>query len=223
MPLKPSYKGYLFDLDGTLLDSAPDIGAALNHALASIALPPSPTALIRHWVGHGSRTLIREALQHHERYIDAEQVEGLLPLFLDYYKSHLADQSELYPTVLTTLTTLRDCGYRLAVVTNKLAELTHPLLQEIGLSDYFDLIVSGDTAAKSKPAPEPILLCLEKFELSSAEVLMVGDSGTDVGAAKAANVDVACLRDGYNHGVNVVDLAPTAVIDQLAEVLPSQR
>ena len=105
------------------------------------------------------------------------------------------------------------------MVTNKLTELSEPLLKDIGLYDFFDLIVCGDTADQPKPAADPIVLCLEHFDLTPAQVLMVGDSETDVLAAKAANVDVACVRDGYNHGVDVTTLDPDFVITSFAELL----
>ena len=105
------------------------------------------------------------------------------------------------------------------MVTNKLTELSEPLLKDIGLYDFFDLIVCGDTTAQPKPAADPIVLCLEHFDLTPPQVLMVGDSETDVLAAKAANVDVACVRDGYNHGVDVTTLDPDFVITSFAELL----
>ena len=213
------YRAYLFDLDGTLVDSVPDIDQALNHALATADLPPVAESLTRHWIGHGSRTLIQQALQHHKQLADTTAIDQLIGPFLSHYKANIAVHSKIYPQVRETLSTLKQAGSKLAVVTNKLTELSEPLLKDIGLYDFFDLIVCGDTADQPKPAADPIVLCLEHFDLTPAQVLMVGDSETDVLAAKAANVDVACVRDGYNHGVDVTTLDPDFVITSFAELL----
>ena len=213
------YRAYLFDLDGTLVDSVPDIDQALNHALATADLPPVAESLTRHWIGHGSRTLIQQALQHHQQLADTTAIDQLIGPFLSHYKANIAVHSKIYPQVRETLSTLKQSGSKLAVVTNKLTELSEPLLKDIGLYDFFDLIVCGDTADQPKPAADPIVLCLEHFDLTPAQVLMVGDSETDVLAAKAANVDVACVRDGYNHGVDVTTLDPDFVITSFAELL----
>ena len=213
------YRAYLFDLDGTLVDSVPDIDQALNHALATADLPPVAESLTRHWIGHGSRTLIQQALQHHQQLADTTAIDQLIGPFLSHYKANIAVHSKIYPQVRETLSTLKQAGSKLAVVTNKLTELSEPLLKDIGLYDFFDLIVCGDTADQPKPAADPIVLCLEHFDLTPAQVLMVGDSETDVLAAKAANVDVACVRDGYNHGVDVTTLDPDFVITSFAELL----
>ena len=213
------YRAYLFDLDGTLVDSVPDIDQALNHALATADLPPVAESLTRHWIGHGSRTLIQQALQHHQQLADTTAIDQLIGPFLSHYKANIAVHSKIYPQVRETLSTLKQAGSKLAVVTNKLTELSEPLLKDIGLYDFFDLFVCGDTAAQPKPAADPIVLCLEHFDLTPPQVLMVGDSETDVLAAKAANVDVACVRDGYNHGVDVTTLDPDFVITSFAELL----
>ena len=213
------YRAYLFDLDGTLVDSVPDIDQALNHALATADLPPVVESLTRHWIGHGSRTLIQQALQHHQQSADTTAIDQLIGPFLSHYKANIAVHSKIYPQVRETLSTLQQAGSKLAVVTNKLTELSEPLLKDIGLYDFFDLIVCGDTTAQPKPAADPIVLCLEHFDLTPPQVLMVGDSETDVLAAKAAKVDVACVRDGYNHGVDVTTLDPDFVIASFNELL----
>ena len=213
------YRAYLFDLDGTLVDSVPDIDQALNHALATADLPPVAESLTRHWIGHGSRTLIQQALQHHQQPADTTAIDQLIGPFLSHYKANIAVHSKIYPQVRETLSTLQQAGSKLAVVTNKLTELSEPLLKDIRLYDFFDLIVCGDTTAQPKPAADPIVLCLEHFDLTPPQVLMVGDSETDVLAAKAANVGVACVRDGYNHGVDVTTLDPDFVITSFAELL----
>jgi phosphoglycolate phosphatase len=115
---------------------------------------------------------------------------------------------------------LHKSGKKLAVVTNKPTRFTLPLLSALSLDGYFQSVVCGDTAALPKPAPDPILLCLQHLGVTASCSLMVGDSITDVDAAKAAQLDVACYRDGYNHGIDVVTLEPTMVFDRMNEILP---
>ncbi len=211
------YDAYLFDLDGTLVDTAPDINAALNYCLQQANLPSVDESLTRHWVGHGSRVLIGQALQHH--HVAETPIETLLPDFLSYYSNHLAEYSQIYPGVIQTLETLRVRGAKLAVVTNKLTELSVPLLEQIGLMPYFDIVVCGDTAVAPKPDPAPVRYCLDHFELGPDQVLFVGDSDTDVNAANACGCAVVCVRNGYNHGVDVTTLAVDGVIDHFEELL----
>ena len=217
------YAAYLFDLDGTLVDTAPDIGVALNHALATARLDPVSIELTRHWVGHGARVLIEQAIEHHEKIHGAQpgrlDVEPMLDVFLRYYADHLTDTSRFYPTVAATLAVLKGRGAKLAVVTNKMAALSEPLVRQLGAWDTFDLVVCGDTTAHPKPHPEPVLHTLDVIGVAANDALFVGDSDTDVKAARAAGMTVVCMRDGYNHGVDVTTLGADAVIDEMAEIL----
>ena len=217
--MKTHYEAYLFDLDGTLVDSAPDIGAALNYSLQQAFLPVVSLNLVRHWIGHGSRTLVRQALLHRQMQPENRLIDQLLGPFLSYYVEHIADHSQLYPNTMATLLELKQRGARLAIVTNKLTELSLPLLTALDLKAHFDLIVCGDTTAKPKPAPDPIQHVLDLFKVGPEQALMIGDSDADIGAARAARVDVVCLRDGYNHGVDVASLNPDKVVDSIKELL----
>ncbi|MEM7080173.1 MAG: phosphoglycolate phosphatase [Pseudomonadota bacterium] len=210
------YAAYLFDLDGTLIDTAPDLNLALNHCLAQAGLPGVDEAHTRHWVGHGARVLIEQALHHHQI---EHPIEPLFEAFLAFYVENVAVQSRFYPTVEDTLKQLRECGAQLAVVTNKLAHFSERLLQELGAREYFDTVIGGDTASAPKPDPAPIELCLQHLGVGVDDALFVGDSETDVRAAQAAGMRVVCLRDGYNHGIDVSTLHPDAVIDRFAELL----
>jgi phosphoglycolate phosphatase len=211
-----SFDAYLFDLDGTLVDTAPDINAALNFCLQRAGMPLVEEALTRHWVGHGAKVLIQQALQHQDT--SATQAETMLPSFLEFYSANLAVRSRIYPEVTTTLATLRARGAKLAVVTNKITDLSLPLLEQIGLIDAFDLVVCGDTASAPKPDPAPVQYCLDAFGIAAHRSLFVGDSATDVDAARAAGMPVACVRDGYNHGVDVTTLGATEVIDSIGDI-----
>lgn len=216
-----SYDAYLFDLDGTLVDTAPDLGGALNASLQNAGLPGVTEAQARMWIGHGAKFSLAQALDHHNLNLDPAAVEALLDNFLNHYEDHVAERSTPYAGVVDTLDALRESGSKLAVVTNKPTRFTLPLLSELSLDGYFQSVVCGDTAALPKPAPDPILLCLKQLGVTASCSLMVGDSITDVDAAKAAQLDVACFRDGYNHGIDVVTLEPTLVFDRMNEILPT--
>jgi phosphoglycolate phosphatase len=205
-----AYAGYLFDLDGTLVDTAPDINRALNHALVRAGLTTVDEALTRHWVGHGARVLIQQALLHQQR--AGQDPEPMLADFLGHYEAHIADHSAPYPRVVEALEALRDRGARLAVVTNKLTRLTVPLLHALDLTRLFDSIVCGDTAAVPKPAADPAWHACRALRLEPPEALFVGDSTTDVACARAAGCPVVCVADGYNHGVAPDALGADAII-----------
>ena len=212
-----AYRGYLFDLDGTLVDTAPDINAAMNTALRTAGLDPVSIALTRHWVGYGARVLMQQALDHQNQ--PHHGLETLLADFLRYYETHIADHSSTYPGVRESLQALKRQGAGLAVVTNKLTRLAVPLLEALELTPLFDCIVCGDTAARPKPAPDPALFACQVLSLPVASVLFVGDSETDVSCARAAGCGVVCVADGYNHGVAAADLGADAIIDSFQDLV----
>lgn len=212
-----TYDGYLFDLDGTLVDTAPDINAALNHALTRHGAAPVDEGLTRHWVGHGARALVGEAIKTQQ--LDNSLAEPMYESFLEYYSDHLSVLSAPYPSVVETLQTLRDRGARLAVVTNKLALFTAPLLAELELTNSFDAVVCGDTARNPKPAADPATYACEALRVGPATTLFVGDSATDVDCARAAGCPVVVVRDGYNHGTPAAELGADAVIESFSDLV----
>ena len=211
------YAGYLFDLDGTLIDTAPDLTFALNHALAEFGFEGVDVAVARHWVGQGARSALERAVAHRDA--PANAVDAMLASFLDCYRNRIAVESEPYPQVEATLTALAGRGAKLAVVTNKRAELTAKLLAEIGYADRFDAVVAGDTTPRPKPAPDPALAACEALGLGVDEVLFVGDSLADVGCARAAGCAVVCVAYGYRQGVAAADLGADAVIETFRDLL----
>lgn len=216
------YGAYLFDLDGTLLDTAPDIMGALNAALAAASLPPVDEALTRHWVGHGSRVLIEQALRFHgapERIANESEMVRLRDVFIDHYGKHLSDATIVYPGVRDALTRLRAGGAQLGVVTNKYEGLSIGALKAADLLQFFGVLVGGDTLPERKPDPAPALFALSQLGCTPADALFVGDSGTDVETARAAGCPVVCVRDGYNHGIPADELGADAVIDSFLELL----
>lgn len=216
MAWRREYKGYLFDLDGTLIDTAPDLHRALNHGLAACGYPTVEESLTRDCIGHGGRAMITSALQHHGH--STERMEEIHTQFLEYYSSHIAVASQPYPHVEATLRKLRSRGARLGVVTNKNSQLTQRLLAELCFDSHFDTVIAGDTAKRPKPASDPVDLALLRMGLTSNETLFVGDSNTDVEAARAAGVAVVCVTYGYSHGISADQLGADGTIQSFLDL-----
>lgn len=211
-------RGYLFDLDGTLIDTAPDLMRALNHALGKAGIAPVDDQLTRHWVGHGVRAMLRAAFAHHGAQCSPARFDALEAACVDYYRAHIADYSKPYPAVVETLDALAEHA-ALAVVTNKLAALSERLLDALNLRRFFRVVVGRDTAANPKPAAEPALYACERLGVAPAEALFVGDSETDVACARAAGCPVVVYRHGYNQGVAPETLGADRVIDSFHALL----
>ncbi len=209
----------LIDVDGTLVDSVPDLAYCVDEMLKAIDMPPHGEDEVRHWVGNGVERLVRRALIGQ---LDGEPDDALFakayPIFMDLYKDNTSKRSELYPGVKEGMDYLRDAGYKLGCVTNKAAAFTHPLLKDLGLFDYFESVVSGDTLEKKKPDPLPLTYSAEKLGVLPENSLMLGDSMSDVKAARAAGFQIICMSYGYNHGVDIHDSNPDVVIDSMVEL-----
>ncbi len=209
-----------FDLDGTLVDSVPDLTAAINVMLQQLNLPKREEAQVRCWVGNGMDNLIRRALvgDMDSRRADPELFVRAKPLYKAAYAEHISVYSALYPGARQGLNELRTAGLPMACVTNKSAEFARPLLERLGISEFFTAVVGGECAAHPKPAPDALLLCAERLGVSISQGLMVGDSLNDVGAARNAGCPVVCVPYGYNHGYDIRDAQPDAVIDSIADL-----
>lgn len=214
------YSAYLFDLDGTLIDTAPDIHAAANAALESFGFVGIEIALTRQFVGMGGRVLLRRALvsQGVESLHD-DRLEALYRAFLSHYNRHIAIKSRPYEGVTETLAQLRRLGIPLAVITNKLEGLSDKLLGEIGMRKSFELLIGLDSLSEHKPHPLPILHACERFGVGTSEVLFVGDSATDVACARAAGCDVVCVDYGYSGGIAPEELGADRVIASFKHLL----
>jgi phosphoglycolate phosphatase len=215
-----TYAGYLFDLDGTLVDTAPDLHRALNHALTAHGHQAVSLSHTRHWVGHGARAMVEQALAAELGRAPSEQrVDSVRDTFLPYYEANVAVESQPYPHVVEVLEILGARGAKLAVVTNKLTRFTERLVAELGLGGYFQALVCGDTTEQPKPAADPALHACSALGLTVGDVLFVGDSATDVGCARAAGCAVVCVRDGYNHGTPAQSLGADAVIESFLDLV----
>ncbi|MDE0661573.1 MAG: phosphoglycolate phosphatase [Gammaproteobacteria bacterium] len=207
-----SYSAYLFDLDGTLVDTAPDLSRALNHTVARAGRGDVDESLTRHWVGHGVRAMLEAAFRHLGIRVEAEELEEHQAALVEHYAAHIADHSLPYPAVVETLTVLV-ARAPLAVVTNKPTELSNRLLDALDLARYFAVVVGRGSTANFKPHPEPALYACENLGAAVEHALFVGDSETDVLCARAAGCDIALYRHGYNHGKDPARLGADRVID----------
>ena len=209
----------LIDLDGTLIDSVPDLAFCVDAKMTELGLPVRGEAAVRNWVGNGVERLVQRALCNDlDGQPDAAQFERALPVFMRLYQENTSQRSCLYPGVREGLDLLQAQAYRLGCVTNKAERFTLPLLRDKGILDCFELVVSGDTLEKKKPDPMPLLYAAERFGVAPADSLMVGDSRSDVKAARAAGFRVVCMTYGYNHGADIREEHPDVVLDRLDQL-----
>ena len=218
MPLMRGIAAVMIDLDGTLLDTLPDIAAAAQRMLAQLGLPPRTPAEIRDFIGKGIPSLVQRCLPAGAGEVRAAALQSeALALFQEIYFEESGRRAAVYPGVREGLEQLRAMRLRLACITNKAARYTLPLLEHMGLSPYFDLVVSGDTLARKKPDPMQLAHICTAFALAPAAVLMIGDSANDALAARAAGCPVLCVSYGYTEGGDVHDLDCDAIVDSLSE------
>lgn len=211
----------LIDLDGTLVDSVPDLALCVDQMMEQLGRPPRGEQAVRAWIGNGVPVLVRRALVGAvDGEADVDEYDRALAIYLELYEKNVCVDSRPYPGVVDGLEQLQSLGCRLGCVTNKAARFTEPLLDKLELSRFFEIIVSGDTLTKKKPDPAPLLYAAEKLGVEPSQSLMVGDSMHDVDAGRAAGFQVACVNYGYNHGHDIADSKPDAVIGSLTE-LPS--
>ena len=213
----------MFDLDGTLVDSAPDIAISLNKVLQQLSLPTRDLAQVREWIGNGASRLIKRALTGK---VDEEPSEAAFKkahaLFFDIYEKNINVESALYPGAMEGLNLLKESGFLLACVTNKPRRFTPPLLEALNIDQHFDYVMCGDDLSVKKPDPQVLYSVLNQFELKPMQAVMVGDSASDINAARAANITSFCVRYGYNQlssqGKSVDALGADYIIDSVAEI-----
>lgn len=207
----------MFDLDGTLVDSVPDLHAALEAMYAQLGLKSASEEQVRCWVGNGAQMLVRRALAYElVTPEEDERFDVAYSAFLDAYAASNGQKSQLYEGAAELLQDLSSTNIDVAIVTNKPARFTKPLLSQ--LSVHPELILSGDSLREKKPSPMPLLHCLEHFQVRASEALMVGDSRSDMQAARAAKVKTVAVSYGYNHGVSISHENPDLIVDSLMEL-----
>jgi len=211
----------LFDLDGTLLDSAPDLAQAVDRMLIDLKFSAAGETLVRQWVGNGSRMLVRRALAFatENRPLNDSAVEAAQQLFFTHYENCLTDRSRLYDGVMEAVTYWHELGIRCACVTNKPARFTEPLLDHFGLRALMPVAISGDSLPVRKPDPAPLLEACRQLGVAAANSVMIGDSRNDVLAARSAGMPVVCVTYGYNYGRPIAEEAADLLVDSLAELI----
>ncbi|CAM3231989.1 Phosphoglycolate phosphatase [Klebsiella spallanzanii] len=232
-------RGVAFDLDGTLVDSAPGLTAAVDNALYALELPVAGEERVVTWIGNGADVLMQRALTwarqeratlraaqgkpsvDHDDIPVAEQQAILRKLFDRYYAEVAEEGSFLFPAVADTLGALHAKGLPLALVTNKPTPFVAPILESLDIAKYFSVVIGGDDVKNKKPHPDPLLLVAEKLGLAPAELLFVGDSRNDIQAAKAAGCCSIGLTYGYNYGEPISLSEPDYIFDQFNELLPA--
>ena len=208
-----------FDLDGTLVDSAPDLAYAIDRMLSRLGRPPAGEARVRGWIGEGMAMLVRRAITGETwPKADPPDFAEAVALFTDIYGAHLCVHSRLYGGVAEGLAQLHAGRYPLACITNKPSRFTQPLLEQLSIARFFDVVGCGDQFARQKPDPEPLLKTTERFGLHPSDCLMVGDSPTDAKAARRAGYRLILVSYGYHGGEGVDVLGPDAVIHSLTEL-----
>jgi phosphoglycolate phosphatase len=206
-----------FDLDGTLVDSVPDIALAVDSFLVEQGQAPVGEDQVRQWVGQGAASLVKKAMS--DVGLDDALYEDCYRSFLLAYKSNLTQKTRLYANVLDLLKALKANHVPMALITNKPSAFVKPILDHFEISDYFSWILGADTLEEKKPSPLPLLFCAEAIEAQKDQCVMIGDSQTDSRAAISAGFKNVLVTYGYNQNVDLKSLEADLLIDDLVELL----
>ncbi len=214
----------LFDLDGTLVDSAPDLTTAVNRMLVDLQRPVIAEAQVRDWIGNGARRLVARALAgQHVIDVEPAETDAAMERFFVHYTDCLCDQSVCYPGVVRGLTELQAMGLPLGIVTNKPSAFTGPLLEAMELAAFFPVTVSGDTLAVKKPDPAPLIYAAEQLGVDIRQCLYVGDSQADWQASHAAGSTLVRVPHGYPGKADVFADHPDTLTWTVAELAEQLR
>ena len=217
-------KAILFDLDGTLINSAPDLALAVNYMLEQLDCSTFSEEIIDGWVGNGALVLVKRALSADRvvnENLNVELIEDALGIFLDFYAQNLCNATVPYENVPSSLKSLKEKGYRLAIVTNKPFAFVAPILQGLDLEDLFEFILGGDSLEEKKPSPIPLLHVCETLNVDVKECVMVGDSKNDILAANACSMQSVGVTYGYNYGEDIGVYNPDIIINNFGDLLKS--
>ncbi len=214
----------LFDLDGTLVDSLADIIAAVHLLERELGLPGCTDQQVSHWIGQGARVLVRRVVAgDRDSLVDEPVLEQAFAIFMRHYAQQGTLRTRLYADAEQVLKTLRQQGIRIGLVTNKPKAITLDLLDTLNIAHYFAVVLGGGDVARPKPQPDMLLAAAAQLGVRPQDCLMVGDSSNDVQAARHADMPVAAVRGGYNHGEPIEYSQPDWVLDKLADLLPLLR
>jgi phosphoglycolate phosphatase len=209
----------LIDVDGTMVDSVPDLCYCIDRMQEQLNNPIRGEEKVRKWVGNGVEKLVQRALWNElEPKNEHPKFKQAMDIFNNLYKDNVSKRSVLYPGVKNALCYLTDKGYKLACVTNKASRFTVPLLKNLQVDEFFSKILCGDELKNKKPHPEPLLYLAKKLKCSPQKSLLIGDSQSDVKAARAANFSIYCVSYGYNHGEDINTYNPDLIFDSFADM-----
>ena len=212
-------KMVMVDLDGTLIHTAPDLADCANRMLAELGRPAWPVEKIMTWIGNGVPRLIKRALTGEmQAEPEAALFEKATAIYHRLYLAHVSELSRPFPGVVEGLAQLKARGFHLACITNKAEVYTLPLLKNLDLFKYFELVLSGDSLPRQKPDPLPLQHACRHFGITPDHGILIGDSRNDVEAARAAGMPVICVPYGYNHGHDIRESQPDAVVGSLADL-----
>jgi len=204
-----------FDLDGTLVDTLPDLHESANRMLRDLGLAPVDAETVRAYIGRGIDRLVTHLLVDEP---DSSVLSEAGAIFRDHYRQLLTNESRLFPETEDSLHRMRTLGLKLACVTNKSDAFTRPLLDGLGVLELFDEVISGDTLERKKPDPLPLTYCAQRFGIAPQLLLMVGDSQTDTLCARAAGCPVICVPYGYRSGMELHELDCDAIVPVVSDL-----
>lgn len=209
----------LFDLDGTLVDSAADLYRAMNMSLNTLQLPLVTEHQVRTWIGKGTAVFCQSTLQYLTGQVDPAQHQQLLDTFLDIYNAEPCVDTQPFAGIVDFLEWGMKHNKKMICVTNKPEQPARMIIDALGLNQYFVDVIGGDRFEERKPHPRQLLFCVDEYQLAKEQVLMIGDSSNDVEAARRARVDCIVVSYGYNHGEDIQNCQPQQVVDNLTELL----
>ncbi|OTG69014.1 phosphoglycolate phosphatase [Acinetobacter sp. ANC 4169] len=209
----------LFDLDGTLVDSASDLYRAMNMSLNALQLPAVTEEQVRTWIGKGTSVFCQSTLKYLTGQVDPAQHQQLLDTFLNIYNADPCIDTQPFNGIIEFLEWGLKHNKKMICVTNKPEQPARAIVETLGLSHYFVDVIGGDRFQERKPHPRQLLFCVNEYAVTTAETLMIGDSSNDVEAARRAGVDCIVVSYGYNHGEDIHDCQPQQVVDDLTELL----
>jgi len=215
-------KAIIFDLDGTLIDSVPDLAVAVNYMLKTLGRDTFSEDTIRQWVGNGAKILVDRALSANSKIdesIEPQFRQKALDIFLDFYEHNLAIHTIAYPNVITTLRELKQKGYILTIVTNKPYKFVEPILKELDIYQLFEFYLGGDSLKEKKPHSAPLIYVSNRLNISIDDCVMIGDSKNDILSANGCGMDSIGVTYGYNYGEDISVYNPNVVIDDFADII----
>jgi len=213
----------IFDFDGTLIDSGPDLASALNYTLEKLGLKTYSQKTIHYWVGNGAKTLVKRGLlgktDVENDDVDTSELNEALEIFLNYYAKNICINTKTYPDVKKTLKSLHNSGYKMAIVTNKPYNFISPILDKLELIELFEFYIGGDSLKEKKPSPKPLLHVCETLNIDIKDSVMVGDSKNDILSANGCEMQSIGVTYGYNYGEDIKKYNPTITIDDFKDIL----